>query len=108
MYDADLLILLATDFPYSQFLPQDVTPALIDTDPAMIGRRTKVDLPVHGYVRETLRAVMPLVTRKTDRKYLERWLRKHAKIMNGTVGAYTPRRPRPLAHSFRVRSGRGR
>jgi pyruvate dehydrogenase (quinone) len=32
---------------------------------------------------------MPPVTRKTDLKYLERWLQKRAKIMNGTVGAYS-------------------
>ena len=76
IHDADLLILLGTDFPYSQFLPQDTKTAQVDRDAAVIGRRTPVQVPVHGDVRATLRAVLPLVARKTDRAYLDKWLRR--------------------------------
>lgn len=89
IHDADLLILLGTDFPYSQFLPNDVTTAQVDTDAEVIGRRTAVQIPVHGDVHETVRALLPMVTRKSDRSYLNRWLDKHRLIMTKTVGAYT-------------------
>ena len=88
MEDADLLIMLGTDFPYDQFLP-DVTTAQIDRDASVIGRRTSVDIPVHGEVGATLRALIPLVQRKSNRKFLEKTLKRHDKLMNNAVGAYT-------------------
>ncbi|MCX6469030.1 MAG: pyruvate dehydrogenase [Corynebacteriales bacterium] len=88
IHDADLLILLGTDFPYAQFLP-DVTTAQVDIDPTKIGRRTAVTLPVCGDVGATVRALEPLVTRKTDRRYLDTWLAKHDHLMDNVIGAYT-------------------
>ncbi|MGU3291689.1 pyruvate dehydrogenase [Williamsia sp. M5A3_1d] len=87
IHDADLLLLLGTDFPYSQFLPE-VTTAQVDIDATKIGRRTAVELPVHGDVGATVRALEPLVHRKTDRRYLDTWLDKHDTLMNKVVGAY--------------------
>lgn len=88
MEDADLLLMLGTDFPYDQFLP-DVTTAQVDRDASVIGRRTSVDIPVHGEVGATLRALIPLVQRKSNRKFLEKTLKRHDKLMNNAVGAYT-------------------
>jgi pyruvate dehydrogenase (quinone) len=89
MHDADLLLMLGTDFPYSQFLPDDVTTAQVDVDASVIGRRTRVDVPVHGEVLATLQALTPLVRRKDDRRFLDKWLEKHDTMMHRTVGAYT-------------------
>jgi pyruvate dehydrogenase (quinone) len=89
MHDADLLLMLGTDFPYSQFLPDDVTTAQVDIDASVIGRRTRVDVPVHGEVLATLQALAPLVRRKDDRRFVDRWLDKHDTMMHKTVGAYT-------------------
>ncbi|REF29134.1 pyruvate dehydrogenase [Calidifontibacter indicus] len=88
MEDADLLLMLGTDFPYDQFLP-DVTTAQVDRDASVIGRRTSVDIPVHGDVGATLRMLIPLVQRKKNRKFLEKTLKRHDKLMNNAVGAYT-------------------
>ncbi len=88
MDDADLLLMLGTDFPYDQFLP-DVVTAQVDRDASIIGRRTSVDLPVHGDVGATLRALIPLVERKKSRKFLEKTLKRHDDLMNKAVGAYT-------------------
>lgn len=44
MHEADLLLLLGTDFPYDTFLPQAHT-IQIDRDPAWLGRRTPWNLP---------------------------------------------------------------
>lgn len=89
IHDADLLILLGTDFPYTQFLPGDIPTAQVDTDARIIGRRTGVQYPVHGDVAATLNALRPLVRRKDDRGYLNKWLRKHESLMTKSVGAYT-------------------
>ena len=89
MHDADLLLLLGTDFPYSQFLPGDVRTAQVDTNPAVIGRRTAVEIPVVGDVGATLRALLPLISPKTDRSFLHQWLSRHEKLMTRVVGAYT-------------------
>ena len=88
MEDADLLVLLGTDFPYDQFLP-DVRTAQVDRDATVIGRRTDVDVPVHGDVAATLRALLPLVERKKNRRFLDKTLDRHDKLMNKAVGAYT-------------------
>ncbi|MFI6586397.1 pyruvate dehydrogenase [Embleya sp. NPDC050493] len=89
MHEADLLILLGTDFPYNAFLPQDVATVQVDVRPEHLGRRTTLDLAVWGDVRETLRALTPMVRAKTDRRFLDRMLRKHADALEGVVKAYT-------------------
>lgn len=89
MDDADLLILLGTDFPYDQFLPDGVRTAQVDIDPTHLGRRTRTDLAVVGDVGETVRALLPLVGRKKSRRFLDSMLTKHEKSMSGVVGAYT-------------------
>ncbi|WP_353648731.1 pyruvate dehydrogenase [Nakamurella sp. A5-74] len=86
--DADLLLMLGTDFPYDQFLP-DVTTAQVDRNPAVLGRRTAVDLPVHGDVGATLAALIPQVEVKKSRRFLDKTLKKHDKLMTKSVGAYT-------------------
>ncbi len=86
--DADLLILLGTDFPYEQFLP-DTRTAQVDRDPAHLGRRTDVDVAVQGDVLPTLQALMPLLVEKKSTRFLNQMLKKHDKLMNKSVGAYT-------------------
>ena len=45
MHNADLVLLLGTDFPFSEFLPGDsVKKVQIDIEPKHLGRRTAVDL----------------------------------------------------------------
>lgn len=89
IHSADLLILVGTDFPYDSFLPDDVRTAQIDVDASHLGRRTRLDLPVHGDVAETLRLLNPQVTRKKNRKFLRTMVDKHAETMTKVVGAYT-------------------
>ena len=89
VFGADLLVLVGTDFPYDSFLPADVPTAQIDIDASHLGRRTRLDLPVHGDVGETLRLLNPLVQRKSNRKFLRRMVDKHVENMTKVVGAYT-------------------
>jgi pyruvate dehydrogenase (quinone) len=87
-HEADLLLLLGTDFPYDAFLPQART-VQIDHDATRLGRRTPLELAVHGDVAATLRAVLPLVEQKSDRSFLDRTLREHARALERVVDAYT-------------------
>jgi len=86
--DADLLVLLGTDFPYDGFLPLERT-VQVDHDAGRLGRRTPLELGVHGDVGETLRAVLPLVEQKTDRRFLDDMLREHCRSLETVVDAYT-------------------
>ncbi|WP_330299247.1 pyruvate dehydrogenase [Streptomyces sp. NBC_00503] len=88
-HECDLLILLGTDFPYNAFLPDDVKIVQVDIRPEHLGRRSKLDLAVWGDVRETLRALNTRVRAKSDRRFLDRMLKKHADALEGVVKAYT-------------------
>ena len=49
---ADLLLMLGTDFPFSEFLPgTSVKKVQIDKNPKHIGRRTPVDLGLVGDIK---------------------------------------------------------
>lgn len=78
MESCDLLLMLGTDFPYSQFLPT-TKKIQVDILGENIGRRTSVDLGVVGDVRETLRSLLPLLSNKTDPHHLEKSLKHYSK-----------------------------
>ena len=86
--DADLLIMLGTDFPYSDFLPKKNV-AQVDINAAAIGRRTTVKYPVVGDVAATIENILPHIDEKTDRKFLDKHLRNHHKKLEQVVEAYT-------------------
>ncbi|WP_240670098.1 pyruvate dehydrogenase [Actinoplanes solisilvae] len=86
-HEADLLLLLGTDFPYRQFLPQKNT-IQIDIDPSHLGRRTALEMGVAGDVKATLTALMPRLRRK-DHKFLNRMLKKQVDELEKVVDAYT-------------------
>lgn len=88
MHDADLLILLGTDFPYTEFLPRDNV-AQVDIDASHIGRRTTVRHPVVGDVGAVIENILPHIGEKTDRSFLDRQLRRHAETLESVVEAYT-------------------
>ncbi|MFA1542446.1 thiamine pyrophosphate-dependent enzyme [Actinomadura monticuli] len=88
MQAADLVLLLGTDFPYDPFLPGRNT-IQVDDDPAKLGRRTPLDLAIHGDVGETLRLVMDKVEQKHDQSYLDDMLHRHARALENVVSAYT-------------------
>ena len=88
MNDADVLILLGTDFPYDQFLPD--TPTIqVDTRAEKLGRRTDVGLAIHAQVKPFIEALMPHLRANHSDSFLKRKLKKHAEIMHAPVGAYT-------------------
>jgi pyruvate dehydrogenase (quinone) len=75
IHGADLLLLLGTDFPFSEFLPDgNVKKVQIDTNPKHLGRRTALDLGLIGDVQATVEAVLPKIRQKNDASFLEKHL----------------------------------
>ncbi|AQT82515.1 pyruvate oxidase [Mycolicibacterium litorale] len=72
--EADVLLMLGTDFPYSQFYPEDARVIQVDIRGSHLGRRTPVDLGLVGDVKDTIEALLPLLSPKTDRTHLDRSL----------------------------------
>jgi pyruvate dehydrogenase (quinone) len=87
-HEAELLVLLGTDFPYDDFLP-DGRVVQIDSDPTKLGRRVPIELGVTGGVAETIRLLLPALEPKRDRSFLDRMLRRHCEILERVVAAYT-------------------
>jgi pyruvate dehydrogenase (quinone) len=75
IHDADLVLLLGTDFPFPEFLPgDDVKKVQIDRNAKHIGRRTAVDLALVGDIQATVAALLPKVRDKADSRFLEKQL----------------------------------
>lgn len=72
MREADLLLMVGTDFPYRQFYPTDAKVAQIDIRAENLGRRTgRLDLGLVGDVKLTLQKLLPLLKPRTDASFLE-------------------------------------
>lgn len=69
--ECEVLILLGTDFAWSQFYPNNATIIQIDIDATHLGRRHPVNIGVVGSSKPTLAALLPLVNEKHDTKFLE-------------------------------------
>jgi pyruvate dehydrogenase (quinone) len=73
IHEADLLLLLGTDFPFTEFLPgHRVKKVQIDKNPKHIGRRTAVNLGLVGDIRPTITALLERVSEKTDARFLDK------------------------------------
>ncbi len=83
MMACDTLLMLGTDFPYTQFFPEKAKIIQVDLRGEQIGRRTRVDLGLVGDVGDTIRAVMPSLTEKDDRSHLDDSLKHYAKTRKG-------------------------
>ena len=72
MEHCDALVMLGTDFPYRQFLPQGVPVIQVDVRGENIGRRVPVAFPLVGTVKDTIEALLPLLEAKSDARHLDR------------------------------------
>ena len=103
MHECDVLLLLGTNFPYEKFMPNKPTIAQVDIRVEQLGRRSKIDLGLWGDVKETIRALLPMLKTKIDRAFLDKMLNKHrdaVKKLNVYVehiGKRRPMHPEPVA-----------
>lgn len=80
MNDAELLILLGTDFPYALFMPDNCKIVQIDMRPERIGRRANVDMGLAGSVKDTLLALLPLIKKKDNDDFLQDQMKLYDKV----------------------------
>jgi pyruvate dehydrogenase (quinone) len=74
MEDCDTLLIVGSNFPYSQFLPPfgQARGVQIDIDGKFIGMRYPTEVNLVGDARATLRRIIPGLRRKTDRSWREK------------------------------------
>src|ERR1700691_5409864 len=75
----DLLLMVGTDYPYSNFLPAKGTVIQIDQRPQVLGRRTPTILGVTGSARPTLKLLIDKVAAKTDAGFRDKVTRERHK-----------------------------
>jgi pyruvate dehydrogenase (quinone) len=81
--EADTLLMLGTDFPYTQFYPENATIIQVDRRGENLGRRTRLDLGIIGDVSATLNALLPLIDDKADDKHLQQFLAHYQDVRKG-------------------------
>jgi len=80
MENADVLLMLGTDFPYDNFYPKKAKIAQVDVRGENLGRRARLDLGLVGQVRETVRALLPKLEKKKKSGHLEDALKHYARV----------------------------
>ncbi|WP_106829180.1 thiamine pyrophosphate-dependent enzyme [Parabacteroides pacaensis] len=80
MHEADVLLMLGTDFPYSPFLPEDNKIIQIDVRPNRLGRRAKIHMGLCGDIKTTLSALLPMIRQKGDDSFLKKQLSNYQKV----------------------------
>ena len=74
----DTLLLLGTDFAYTQFYPDKATIIQVDEDGTHLGRRHPVNMGLIGDVKSTAAALLKYVDEKTDTAFLDQCLKTKA------------------------------
>lgn len=88
--NCDTLILLGTDFAWAQFYPKQATIIQVDIDPTHIGRRHPVELGVVGNIKDTLQALLPRLTERSDSAFKDGYVQRHAKALKAQAGRAEP------------------
>jgi pyruvate dehydrogenase (quinone) len=73
MSECDTLLIVGSSFPYSEFLPKEgqARGIQIDIDPKLLSIRYPTEVNLTGDAAETLRALIPLLERKSDPSWRE-------------------------------------
>ncbi|HEY0578890.1 MAG TPA: thiamine pyrophosphate-requiring protein [Pseudonocardia sp.] len=73
MRDCDTLLIVGSNFPYSQFLPEfgKARGVQIDLDGSLIGMRYPTEVNIVADAGHALRALLPRLTEKADRSWRE-------------------------------------
>jgi pyruvate dehydrogenase (quinone) len=83
MTECQTLLMLGTDFPYTQFYPQTATVIQIDRRGENLGRRTRLDLGLIGDVKETLAAALGKIDKKSQDQHLKKFTQHYKDVRKG-------------------------
>jgi pyruvate dehydrogenase (quinone) len=90
MMSCETLLLLGCDFPYRPFYPPEAKVVQIDHKGSQLGKRAPLALGLVGTVKETVAALLPKVTRKTDRRFIDNARKHYASARKGLDDLATP------------------
>jgi pyruvate dehydrogenase (quinone) len=99
MQGCDTLLMVGSSFPYSEWLPEagQARGVQIDLDATRLGIRYPMEVNLAGDAGETLRALIPLLERKTDRSWraeledeVDRWWRVLADRAESSASPLNP------------------
>ncbi|PRB72350.1 ubiquinone-dependent pyruvate dehydrogenase [Arthrobacter sp. MYb213] len=96
--ECEVLLMLGTDFPYQQFYPQNASIIQVDVRGEQLGRRTKVDVPLVGTVKDTAAALAAILPRQKKRKHLDDALAHYAKTRIKLDELATPSKGKAAIH----------
>ncbi|HEX3908875.1 MAG TPA: thiamine pyrophosphate-dependent enzyme, partial [Mycobacteriales bacterium] len=99
--DCDTLFMVGTNFPYTAHLPEPgkVRTVQLEVDPVRAGVRMPTDVPMIGDTKEGLQALLPLLTRKTDRGHLEKYQKAMVAWRSDMADLESPKR-NPIAPQY--------
>jgi pyruvate dehydrogenase (quinone) len=109
MMDCDTLLMVGSSFPYAEFLPEEgrARGVQIDIDARMLGLRYPMEVNLQGDSAETLRLLIPLLGRKTDRSWHARIVGNVADwwetLENRAMLSATPLNPQRVFHELSPR-----
>jgi len=101
--DCDLLIMLGTDFPYTDYLPENTKTIQVDIRAENIGNRTPVTLGMQGNIKETVSAITKICKAKKGSSFVDKLNREFTdwkkKMTNeaGTENKLEPMHPQIIA-----------
>src|SRR5580692_3281106 len=90
--NCDTLLLLGTNFAWSQFYPKRATIIQVDSDPMRVGQRHPVELGVVGDIKDTLQALLPRLSKRTDSSFRDAYVQRHEKALKAQAARATPGR----------------
>jgi pyruvate dehydrogenase (quinone) len=109
MQECDTLIIAGSGFPYMEFYPKPGQAKIvqIDIDPQRIGLRAPADVGLAGDCRVVLQALLPLINKQRDRKFLEK-AQERMKSWNKLMHEHgtrmdTPMKPEVVAYEVNKR-----
>lgn len=97
--ECDVLLLLGTDFPWTEFLQTQAKVAQVLNHGERLGRRTHVELGLIGDVRATLEALLPRLKQRAQDSFLQERLKVYQSDVealarhendHGSVNAISP------------------
>jgi pyruvate dehydrogenase (quinone) len=77
--ECDLLLMVGTDYPYSNFLPAKGNVVQIDERAQVLGRRTPTVMGIRGSARPALQMLLDRVASKSDHKFFDKVARERRK-----------------------------
>lgn len=80
MHESDVVLLLGTDFPYQNFMPEKNKIIQIDESPERLGRRAKLHMGLCGDIKDSISALLPFINNKEDDSFLNAQLAFYEKV----------------------------